>query len=100
MKEKQSDINVALEAVYDAITDLFIEQAVFVTTNKDIVPALEKIKYHNTLKVRSPIKISLIIPRKVEGILDTLTDSQVEKSLSRLESELIDHYIRPIIYHT
>jgi 6-hydroxy-3-succinoylpyridine 3-monooxygenase len=80
MEEKQSDVNVALEAVYDAITDLSIEQVVFVTNDTDIVPALEKIKYHNTLKVRSPIKIGLIIPRKS----DNDEFRQANKSLSAL----------------
>ena len=79
MEEKQSDVNVALEAVYDAITDLSIEQVVFVTNDTDIVPALKKIKDHNSLKIRSPVKIGLIIPRKSDGEL-----RQVNQSLSEL----------------
>lgn len=80
MEEKQSDVNVALEAVYDAITDLSIEQVVFVTNDTDIVPALEKIKHHNTLKVRPPVKIGLIIPRRS----DNDEFRQANKSLSAL----------------
>ncbi|WP_111637241.1 NYN domain-containing protein [Marinomonas shanghaiensis] len=62
MEEKQSDVNVALEAVYDAVTDLTLEHIVFVTNDTDIIPALRKIHSHNALKQRSPVKIGLIIP--------------------------------------
>jgi 6-hydroxy-3-succinoylpyridine 3-monooxygenase len=50
MEEKQSDVNVALEAVYDAVTDLTLEHIVFVTNDTDIIPALRKIQHHNELK--------------------------------------------------
>jgi len=79
MEEKQSDVNVALEAVYDAITDSSIEQVVFVTNDTDIVPALEKIKFHNSLKVRPPVKIGLIIPKRSDD-----EHRQGNKSLSEL----------------
>ncbi|MGO2510608.1 NYN domain-containing protein [Marinomonas polaris] len=64
MEEKQSDVNVALEAVYDAVTDLTLEHIVFVTNDTDITPALRKIQSHNALKKRSPVKIGLIIPMR------------------------------------
>uniref|UniRef100_A6VRY7 NYN domain-containing protein n=1 Tax=Marinomonas sp. (strain MWYL1) TaxID=400668 RepID=A6VRY7_MARMS len=64
MEEKQSDVNVALEAVYDAVTDLTLEHIVFVTNDTDIIPALRKIQSHNALKQRSPVKIGLIIPMR------------------------------------
>lgn len=64
MEEKQSDVNVALEAVYDAVTDLTLEHIVFVNNDTDIIPALRKIQSHNALKQRSPIKIGLIIPMR------------------------------------
>ena len=80
MEEKQTDVNIALEAVYDAITDLSIEQVVFITNDIDIAPALNKIKFHNSLKVRSPIKIGLITPRTSNK--DPFR--QANKSLSKL----------------
>ncbi|WP_339718781.1 NYN domain-containing protein [Marinomonas primoryensis] len=64
MEEKQSDVNVALEAVYDAVTDLTLEHIVFVTNDTDIIPALRKIQHHNELKLRKPVKIGLIIPTR------------------------------------
>ncbi|MEL0622794.1 NYN domain-containing protein [Marinomonas arenicola] len=64
MEEKQSDVNVALEAVYDAVSDLTLEHIVFVTNDTDIIPALRKIQYHNGLKQRSSVKIGLIIPTR------------------------------------
>ncbi|AZL83641.1 NYN domain-containing protein [Aliivibrio salmonicida] len=64
LEEKQSDVNIAIEAVYDAVMDHTLEQIIFVTNDTDIVPALEKIREHNQKSLRSPIKIGLVIPSK------------------------------------
>lgn len=64
LEEKQSDVNVAIEAVYDAVMDHTLEQIIFVTNDTDIVPALKKIREHNQKSLRSPIKIGLVIPSK------------------------------------
>lgn len=77
LEEKQSDVNVALEAVYDVVTDESIEQVVFVTNDTDIVPALKKIREHNQKNVRSPVTIGLVIPaknRQPNGSLVELAD--------------------------
>lgn len=79
MEEKQSDVNVALEAVYDGLMDPELEHIVFMTNDTDIVPALLKIKQHNALKIRSPIKVGLITP-----INEGEAHIRVNKSLSNL----------------
>ena len=77
MEEKQSDVNVALEAVYDAVTEQTLEQVVFVTNDTDILPALQKIRTHNALQQRSPVKIGLIVPIKPDD-----KSRQANKSLT------------------
>lgn len=63
-EEKQSDVNIAVDAVFDAMTDETLDQVVFVTNDTDIAPALAKIRVLNSLGRRSPVKIGLIVPAK------------------------------------
>lgn len=86
MEEKESDVNVALEAVYDAVIDLTLEHIVFVTNDTDIIPALRKIKYHNELKLREPVKIGLIIPTRKSD-----TERKGNKSLKDFADWTIEH---------
>lgn len=79
LEEKQSDVNVALDAVFDAFCDQSIEQIVFVTNDTDIVPALAKLKELNALGLRSPIKIGLVTPSK-----ERIGPRRTNNSLSRL----------------
>ena len=44
VEEKQTDVNIALHAYHDAITDSDLDQIVFVTNDIDLVPAIEFIK--------------------------------------------------------
>lgn len=64
LEEKQSDVNIAVDAVFDAFCDVELEQIVFVTNDTDIAPALAKIKNLNRLKRRPPITIGLVVPAK------------------------------------
>lgn len=57
LEEKQSDVNIAIESVVDALQILDLEQVVFVTNDSDISPALRTIK-----RLRPDIQIGLIIP--------------------------------------
>lgn len=104
LEEKQSDVNVAIEAVYDAITDNTLEQIIFVTNDTDIVPALKKIREHNHTGSRSPIKIGLIIPSKENDLhrrpnksLSELSDWTVRNILDRelYESQLPSRIVTP-----
>lgn len=56
LEEKQTDVNIAVEALFDVFTDNSIEQIVFVTNDTDLERALEKIKSLNK------VKIGLVIP--------------------------------------
>ena len=86
MEEKQSDVNVALEAVYDAITDLTLEHIVFVTNDTDIIPALQKIQYHNGLSLRPSVRIGLIIPTRKND-----SERKGNKSLKDCADWTIEH---------
>lgn len=56
LEEKQTDVNIAVEALHDVHTDEELEQVVFVTNDTDLVPALDKIKS------TSRVKIGLVVP--------------------------------------
>lgn len=56
LEEKQTDVNIAVESLYDVMTDDTLEQVVFVTNDTDLAPAIEKIKSLNK------VKIGLVIP--------------------------------------
>jgi uncharacterized LabA/DUF88 family protein len=69
LEEKQTDVNIAVEALYDALTDTSLEHMVFVTNDTDIAPALHKIKQ------ATDIKIGVIVPTKetVRRVSEKLT---------------------------
>ncbi|MGR6500914.1 MULTISPECIES: NYN domain-containing protein [Shewanella] len=86
LEEKQSDVNVAIEAVYDAITEPDLKQVVFVTNDTDIAPALSKIRTYNKLQIRDEVKIGLIVPIKSND-----DSRRANKSLSALADWTIHH---------
>ncbi len=57
LEEKQSDVNLALQAYHDAITGA-VDQVVIVTNDTDIAPALKLIRTH------TPVKIGVVIPTR------------------------------------
>jgi len=59
LEEKQSDVNLALQAYHDAITRE-VDQVVIVTNDTDIAPALEMIRAHTA------VKIGVVIPTRFE----------------------------------
>lgn len=63
MEEKQSDVNLAIESVKDALTLSDLEQIVFVTNDSDISPALRMIK-----QLRKNIRIGVITPTKEQSV--------------------------------
>ena len=96
LEEKQSDVNIAVDALYDAIMEPDLEQVVFVTNDTDIAPALVKIKAFNEQLLqkgqegkeakRSPIHIGLVIPttnntRQANAELSQLADWTVKNIL-------------------
>lgn len=50
LEEKQSDVNLALQAYHDAMTGA-VDQVVIVTNDTDIAPALKLIRTHTAVKV-------------------------------------------------
>jgi 6-hydroxy-3-succinoylpyridine 3-monooxygenase len=57
LEEKQSDVNLALQAYHDAITGE-VDQVVIVTNDTDIAPALKLIPTH------TKVKIGLVVPTR------------------------------------
>ena len=66
-EEKQSDVNIAVDALFDVMLDHTIEHVVFVTNDTDIAPALKKIRLLNDLSIRPHISISLVVPARKEN---------------------------------
>ncbi|MBL4630458.1 MAG: NYN domain-containing protein [Paraglaciecola sp.] len=56
LEEKQTDVNIAVESLFDVMTDDSLEQIVFVTNDTDLASVLEKIRSLNK------VKIGLVIP--------------------------------------
>ncbi|MFJ4258881.1 6-hydroxy-3-succinoylpyridine 3-monooxygenase [Pseudomonas monteilii] len=56
VEEKQSDVNLALQAYHDSITGQ-IDHAVIVTNDTDIAPALEMIRAH------TDVRIGVVVPK-------------------------------------
>ncbi|MEZ7277080.1 NYN domain-containing protein [Pseudoalteromonas sp. 68 DY56-GL68] len=88
IEEKQSDVNVALDAVFDAFSDPEVEHIVFTTNDTDIAPALNKLKELNALNLRTPIKIGLVIPSK-----ERTGPRRANKTLSQLADWTIDYIL-------
>jgi len=59
LEEKQSDVNLALQAYHDAITDA-VDQVVIVTNDTDIAPALKLIREHTS------VQIGLVVPTRIQ----------------------------------
>ena len=57
LEEKQSDVNLALQAYHDALTGQ-VDHAVIVTNDTDIAPALELIRAHTS------VTIGLVVPAR------------------------------------
>jgi len=57
LEEKQSDVNLALQAYHDASTGA-VDQVVMVTNDTDIAPALQMIRTHTA------VKVGLVVPAK------------------------------------
>ncbi|WP_053214797.1 antitoxin Xre/MbcA/ParS toxin-binding domain-containing protein [Pseudomonas sp. Q12-87] len=55
VEEKQSDVNLSLQAYHDAMTGE-IDHAVFVTNDTDIAPALQMIRSY------TPVRVGVVIP--------------------------------------
>lgn len=73
LEEKQTDVNIAVESLFDVMTDDNLEQVVFVTNDTDLSSALEKIQSLNK------VKVGLVIPtmdsiRKPNEKLDKFAD--------------------------
>lgn len=85
LEEKQSDVNMAITALYDAMTDKDLQQIVFVTNDTDLAPALQKIA------ALGGIKIGLVIPTKA-GIRNP--NKELVKYANWTKSHITDEELR------
>jgi len=82
LEEKQSDVNIAVESLFDVMNDETIEQVVFVTNDTDLVPVLRKIRMFNESSPRkNKVKIGLVIPSRRKNVEEL--GRKVNKSLSQ-----------------
>lgn len=58
LEEKQTDVNIAIHALYDVMTDSSLQQVVFVTNDTDLAPVLKMLASLNK------VAIGLIVPIK------------------------------------
>lgn len=58
LEEKQTDVNIAINVLYDVMTDHSLKQVVFVTNDTDLAPVLKMIKGLNR------VAVGLIVPIK------------------------------------
>ena len=61
LEEKQTDVNIAIESLFDVMTDPDLQQIVFVTNDTDIAPVMKKIQ---ALK---KVRIGLVIPTSLQA---------------------------------
>lgn len=62
LEEKQTDVNIAIHALYDVMTDSSLEHVVFVTNDTDLAPVLKMIASLNR------VAIGLIVPIKDKAL--------------------------------
>lgn len=69
LEEKQSDVNIAVESLFDVMSDETIEQVIFVTNDTDLVPVLKKIRIFNEHSIRkNTVKVGLVIPARRKDV--------------------------------
>lgn len=67
LEEKQSDVNLATEALFDAMTEESLQQVVFVSNDTDLAASMKKIKEYNPTRLAKdwkPVQVGLVIPTR------------------------------------
>lgn len=90
IEEKQSDVNVAVHAIYDALMDATIEQVVFVSNDTDILPAMIKLQEYRQVSQRD-ITIGLVIPRRDERTANTSLINAADWHISDITDSELEH---------
>jgi len=60
LEEKQSDVNIAIHALYDVLTDDTIQQIVFVTNDTDLAPAVDMISNLGRVVIGTVIPVDVV----------------------------------------
>ncbi|GGN36157.1 NYN domain-containing protein [Marinomonas arctica] len=67
LEEKQSDVNLATEALFDSVVEQELEQIVYVSNDTDIAASMIKVREYNSVRLSkgwNSIRIGLVIPTK------------------------------------
>lgn len=87
LEEKQSDVNLAIEALFDAMTEENLQQVVFVSNDTDLAASMKKIKEYNPTRLAKgwkPIQIGLVIPTRSANSTNNSDIRRPNKTLSLL----------------
>lgn len=87
LEEKQSDVNLATEALFDVVTQQDLEQVVYVSNDTDIAASMKKVREYNNIRVAqgwSRVRIGLVIPTKQATVPNDEEARRANKTLSEL----------------
>jgi 6-hydroxy-3-succinoylpyridine 3-monooxygenase len=87
LEEKQSDVNLATEALFDSVMEPELEQIVYVSNDTDIAASMIKVRKYNEVRVKkgwSSIRIGLVIPTKSSTEFNDKETRRANKTLSDL----------------
>ncbi|MFA0486214.1 NYN domain-containing protein [Vibrio sp. 10N.222.55.B11] len=94
LEEKQSDVNLATEALFDVVTQQDLEQIVYVSNDTDIAASMIKVREYNKIRVIqgwSQVRIGLVIPTKPATDPDDEETRRANKTLSELADWTVKH---------
>lgn len=96
LEEKQSDVNLATEALFDAMIEQELEQVVFVSNDTDLAASMRKISEYNPTRISKgwePVRIGLVIPTRQALKEEDAESRRANKILSELANWTVK-YIR------
>ncbi|MBT2966403.1 NYN domain-containing protein [Vibrio anguillarum] len=94
LEEKQSDVNLATEALFDVVTQQDLEQIVYVSNDTDIAASMIKVRQYNDIRVAQgwkQVRIGLVIPTKSASDPSDEETRRANKTLSDLADWTVKH---------
>ncbi len=96
LEEKQSDVNLATEALFDSMTEQIVEHVVIVSNDTDLAAPMIKIKEYNKVRLRNgwnPIRIGLVVPTHASR---TKEQEMNQRRPNKILSDLADWTVKAI----
>ncbi len=94
LEEKQSDVNLATEALFDVVTQQDLEQIVYVSNDTDIAVSMIKVRQYNQVRIDqgwNQVRIGLVIPTKSANGPNDEETRRANKTLSELADWTVKH---------